>query len=93
MSVSDFDQVAELASRLTARDQLKLVAQIGQKLSSELDSATSERPPVGSPAAVLQAMRALRPLDSADGDELERAIQAGRMPPRFDGIFDKGSHE
>jgi predicted HTH domain antitoxin len=50
-----------------------------------------ERPARGSAAAVLQAMHAPPHLDSADVDELDRAIEAGRMPPRFQGVFEQGN--
>ena len=93
MSASGFDQVVELASRLSPREQLKLVAQIGEKLSGELEPAATGRPAARSAAAVLQAMRAPPHLDSADVDELERAVQAGRMPARFDGVFARGTTE
>ena len=93
MSVSGFDQVVELASRLSPREQLKLVAQIGEKLSGELEPAAIGQPAAGSAAAVIQAMRAPPHLDNADVDELERAVQAGRTPVRFDGIFERGSDE
>jgi hypothetical protein len=93
MSAGGFDQVADLASRLSPREQLKLVAQIGEKLSGKLEPAAIGQPAAGSSAAVLQAMRAPPHLDSADVDELERAVQASRMPARFGGIFERGSAE
>ena len=90
MSASGFDRVVELALQLSPREQLKLVAQIGEKLSGELDPAAAGKPAIGSPAAVLQAVRALPHVDNAGVDELEREIQAGRMPVRFEGIFEQG---
>ena len=93
MSASGFDEVVELASRLSPREQLKLVAQIGEKLSGELEPAAAGQTDAGSAAAVLHAMRTPPHLDSADVDELERAVQAGRMPARFDGVFERGSEE
>jgi predicted ArsR family transcriptional regulator len=91
MSASGFDEVVELASRLSPREQLKLVAQIGEKLSATLGPSAVEQPARGSAAAVLQAMHAPPHLDSADVDELDRAIQTGRMPPRYHGVFEQGS--
>ena len=90
MSVSGFDQVVELASRLSPREQLKLVAQIGEKLSGVLEPVAAGQPAIGSAAAVLQAMHAPPHLDSSDVDELERAVQAGRVPARYDGTFELG---
>ena len=45
---------------------------------------------VGSPLAVLQAMRALPDLEPGDVDELERMIEAGKLPTRSEGLFDVG---
>ncbi|MGD0950402.1 MAG: hypothetical protein ABSA52_23665 [Candidatus Binatia bacterium] len=45
---------------------------------------------VGSPEAVLQAMRALPDLEPGDVDELERMIEAGKLPTRSEGLFDVG---
>jgi hypothetical protein len=42
----------------------------------------------GSPEVVLQAMRALPNLDPGDVDELERMIEAGKLPTRAEGLFD-----
>jgi hypothetical protein len=93
MSASGFDQVVELASRLSPGEQLKLMAQIGAKLSAELAPVAIGQPATGSAAAVLQAMRAPPHLDNTDVDELERAVQAGRMPARYEGIFERGHDE
>jgi hypothetical protein len=93
MSVSGFGHVVELASRLSPREQLKLVAQIGEKSSGVLDPAVAGQAATGSAAAVLEAMRAPPHLGSADVNELERAVQAGRMPARFDGMFARGNDE
>jgi hypothetical protein len=48
----------------------------------------SETPTAGSPAAVLSAMRRLPQLEAAHVDELERVIEAGKMPVRSHGMFD-----
>jgi hypothetical protein len=37
---------------------------------------------------VLEALRALPDLDPGDVDELERMIDAGKLPLRSEGIFD-----
>ena len=47
-----------------------------------------QRPAQGSPLAVLQALRALPDLDAGDVDELERMIEAGKLPTRPEGLFD-----
>lgn len=43
---------------------------------------------VGSPANVLRVMRGLPKLESSDVDELERMIEAGKLPTRAGGLFD-----
>jgi len=43
---------------------------------------------VGSPLAVLQAMRALPALKPGDVDELERMIEGGKLPTGSHGLFD-----
>jgi hypothetical protein len=88
MSRANFDQVAELASQLAPREQLKLVAQIGARLSGAPESVTSGQAAPGSAAAVLEAMLASPKLDSADVDALEAAIQSGRTIVRFDSVFE-----
>jgi hypothetical protein len=89
MSVSTFEQVAELASQLPAVEQLKLVAQIGERLQHLVTKAPS-MPPHGSADAILRAVHEPPHLAPGDLDELERAIAAGRLPVRQDGIFDRG---
>lgn len=42
----------------------------------------------GSPEVLLRAFRELTPLSSADVDDLEAAIAAGRLPVRDEGAFD-----
>jgi hypothetical protein len=46
-----------------------------------------EEPPVGSPAAILKVMRSPPHVSPDIVDELERAIEDGRMPPTEGGIF------
>jgi len=43
----------------------------------------------GSPLVLLRTMRALPDLAAGDVDELERMIDAGRLPTRSDGLFDR----
>ena len=90
MAVSEFEHVVELASQLSPRDQLKLVAQIGEKLSDALGAAASGQPP-GSVEAVLQAMREPPHLNHGDVDDLECLIDAGRLIVREHGVFDGGA--
>lgn len=55
----------------------------------EIDVRDEEEPRVGSPAALLKAMRAPPHISREDVDVLERAIEEGKMPPRQTGIFDE----
>jgi hypothetical protein len=43
----------------------------------------------GSPAAVLHAMLGLPAVDPREVDELERAVEAGRLPVRQQGVFER----
>ncbi len=56
-------------------------------------SVSIERPmssnATGSPAAILEAVEAEPHLAAADVDELERAIDAGRLPIDPKGVFDR----
>lgn len=54
----------------------------------ELDIREAQDPPRGSPAAVLKALESAPHLSKEDFDELERAIEEGKRPPSFQGIFD-----
>lgn len=42
----------------------------------------------GSPLAVLHVLRGLPDLEAGDVDELERLIEAGKVPTRTEGLFD-----
>jgi hypothetical protein len=44
----------------------------------------------GTPATVLRVMRSLPDLQAGDVDELERMIEAGKLPTRSEGLFDAG---
>ena len=90
MLASTFEQVAHLASQLPPEEQLKLVAEIGERLRHALAGTPLQR---GSVDALLQAVREPPHLDSADVDELERAIAAGRLPVRQEGVFERGGDE
>jgi hypothetical protein len=46
--------------------------------------------PRGSPALLLRAMHDLPHLQPGDIEALEQAIEEGKMPVRYDGVFDKG---
>ena len=43
---------------------------------------------VGSPSAILKVMRGLPDLDPGDVDELEKMLEAGKLPTRTAGLFD-----
>ncbi len=47
----------------------------------------------GSPAFVLRMMDELEHLEPGDIEEFERAIQQGKLPVRYAGIFDEEPHE
>jgi hypothetical protein len=44
---------------------------------------------LGSPLAILHAMRALPDLEAGAVDELERMIAEGKLPTRSEGLFDR----
>ena len=52
------------------------------------NSCPLRRPALGSPLAVLQAMRALPDLEAGDVDELERMIESAKLPTCPEGLFD-----
>jgi len=54
----------------------------------ELDVRESTDPPRGSPAALLKLLRSMTPIPKEDLDALERAIEEGKRPVRYEGIFD-----
>ena len=73
MPAISFEQVAEMASQLAPGEQLKLVAEIGDRLRHALAAADLRQHSVD---AVLQAVREPPHLDPAGVDELERTIAA-----------------
>jgi predicted DNA-binding antitoxin AbrB/MazE fold protein len=62
----------------------KLVLPEGTEVSVQFETPTA-----GSPAAVLSAMRSLPELEPSAVDELERAIEEGRLPVRAESVFDR----
>jgi hypothetical protein len=58
----------------------------GQPVSVSIEPLRPEVQP-GSPVAVLKVMRDLPHLDPKDVDELEKAIEQGRLPVRMRGAF------
>ena len=85
-----FQEVVEWALHLPPEERLRLVACIGAGLNAlPAESARSEVP-LGSAAAVLQAMGEPPHLSAEDIGELERTIAAGKQPVRHEGIFDTG---
>ncbi len=61
----------------------------GQEVSISVEPIGQDRPPRGSPAAVLAALNSLPPIDPEIIDEFERAIEEGKHPVRPGGIFDE----
>lgn len=51
---------------------------------------TEESTGAGSSGLLLRTLREPPQLSSTDVDELERAIEAGRLPVRQTGVFDSG---
>jgi len=58
----------------------------GQEITIEVLSTNGLK--VGSPAALLSAIRNTPPVDPSILADWERAIQAAKRPVRFDGTFD-----
>jgi hypothetical protein len=56
------------------------------EVREDIDAATGLRK--GSPELLLKVMGQLPKLTKADTDELERMIEEGKMPVRYDGVFD-----
>jgi len=54
----------------------------------DLDITPVQEPPLGSPARLLQAMHKAPHIPKEDVEELERLIEEGKLPVRYDGIFD-----
>ena len=54
----------------------------------ELYVVETTAPPRGSAAAVLEAMRSAPHIPKEDLDELERLIEEGKRPIRYEGVFD-----
>ncbi|MCC7293622.1 MAG: hypothetical protein IT449_16315 [Phycisphaerales bacterium] len=60
----------------------------GQEVTVSI-TPDEEDPPFGSPQALLKAIHEPPHLDPADVDELDRAIEAGKLPVRYEGVFDQ----
>ena len=54
----------------------------------EIEVRETETIQRGSPELLLRVMQTLPKLTKEDTDELERAIEEGRTPVRYDGVFD-----
>jgi predicted DNA-binding antitoxin AbrB/MazE fold protein len=54
----------------------------------EIEVRETETLQRGSPELLLRVMQTLPKLTKEDTDELERAIEEGRTPVRYDGVFD-----
>lgn len=61
----------------------------GQAVSVSVEPLASQSQS-GSPALIRQAMHEPPHLSSGEVDELEQAIEAGKLPVRQEGIFEKG---
>jgi hypothetical protein len=61
----------------------------GQPVSISVEPFTEQLHP-GSPAAVQQVMNEPPHVMWEDVDELERAIEAGKLPVHQEGVFDEG---
>ena len=84
----DFQQLVELASRLSPGEQLRLVARIRENVAPILSGRGKSELPSGSAAVILEAMRDPPHLSDDDVNELERAIATGRQPARMSGVFE-----
>ena len=84
----DFQQLAELASRLSPGEQLRLVVRISENLSAVLSRAEASKLSPGSAAAILNALREPPQLSNEDMDELEHSIASGRQEVRAEGVFE-----
>lgn len=58
----------------------------GQLVNVSVEPLSPEVQP-GSPVAILKVMRNLPDLNPEDVDELEKAIDRGRLPVRIQGVF------
>ncbi|GEM_PF-6302629 len=81
---SSLDHVLDLASHLTPREQAELLVRVGQRLERLFDQA----PGGGSAQAILRAVDAPPHVDTEAVDDMEAAIEKGRLPVRAAGPFD-----
>jgi predicted DNA-binding antitoxin AbrB/MazE fold protein len=59
----------------------------------EIEVRQLSEPPHGSPEAILRVLSKLPPVSEEAAREFERAIEEGKMPVRYDGIFDNDALE
>ena len=59
----------------------------GQPVSVPVEPRPGDSP-LGSPAGMLEALRAVPHLNEADVDDLENAIERGKLAVRGSGVFD-----
>ncbi len=86
--VPDFQQLAELAVQLSPGEQLRLMVRISENLTAVLSEKEDNGVTIGSPAAILRALREPPHLSGEDVDELEHAIASGRQAVRAEGAFE-----
>jgi hypothetical protein len=60
---------------------------VGKELEVDVRETEGMRPQSGSAARLLEAMHRPPHLTAADVAELERAIEEGKLPVRYDSIF------
>jgi hypothetical protein len=89
-SYVDFQEVANLASHLSPEEQMRLVLYLRRQNTTAETTDTPDHVVPGSPEAILKAMRMPPHLTTEDVDALERAIAAGELPVRREGVFDQG---
>lgn len=63
-----------------------VILPVGRLLEVEVREADAL--PKGSPALLLKVMAELPSLEPGDAEALEAAIEAGKMPVRYDSVFD-----
>ena len=64
-----------------------------QLVDLEVIQHSGDDPPHGSIEAIMRVLSTLPPLDEDAAQELERAIEQGKMPVRYDPVFDDDAEE
>lgn len=77
---ASLEQIAEMAARLAPTEQLKLWAQIRDRLRSTTANGATASPRSGSATALRDALRQTPHLQATDVDELERVIHEDSRP-------------